>query len=55
MVMAMPRKKKPAHQLTSHELAHRVFGKRGHKALQDLVLELDQKPKRKPPTRKPKP
>src|SRR4051812_9163673 len=55
MVMgAMPKKRKPAHKLKSHELAQRVFGAHGHKALQDLVLQLDNKPKRKPPVRKPK-
>jgi hypothetical protein len=49
----MPKKRKPAHQLTSEELAIRVFGKHGHKRLKDLVLELEKPRVRKPPTRKP--
>jgi hypothetical protein len=55
MVMGVMPKRKPAHQLTGHELAHRVFGKSGHKSLQDLVLALDNKTKRKPPTKKANP
>jgi len=51
----MPSKKKRAHEMNDHELIVRLFGKRGHKALHDLVLALEEKPKRKPPTRKPKP
>jgi hypothetical protein len=54
MVMGvMP--KKAAHRLTTDQLAKRVFGKSVHKRLKALALELDEKPKRKPPTRKPKP
>jgi hypothetical protein len=49
----MPKKKTPAHRQTTDELAQRVFGKRGHKALKELALQLDKKPKRKSPTRKP--
>lgn len=48
----MPRKKKPASQLTDHELAHRVFGVRGHKQLKELLLQMEQKQKRQPPKRK---
>jgi hypothetical protein len=51
----MPRKKQPATQLTDHQLAHRVFGVRGHKALKDLLLRLDSKPKPKRQRRKSKP
>lgn len=51
----MPRKKKAAHQLTSDELAKRVFGHGHHKSLKAWVLEHDNKPRRKPPQRKPKP
>jgi hypothetical protein len=54
MVMGMP-KKKPAHQLTTDELAKRVFGSHGHKQLKALALELENKPRRKPPMKKPKP
>ncbi|HEY7789659.1 MAG TPA: hypothetical protein VIC33_04040 [Vicinamibacterales bacterium] len=51
----MPKKRKPAHKLTGDELAERVFGKHGHKQLKKLALALDEKPKRKTPTKKPKP
>jgi hypothetical protein len=55
MVMGvMPTKRKPAHQLTTEQLARRVFGTKGHKALKQLVLEHDEKPKRQPPQRKPR-
>jgi hypothetical protein len=48
VIGVMPKKKKPAHALESHELAERVFGKKGHKALKKLALELENKPRRKP-------
>jgi hypothetical protein len=49
VIGAMPTKRKPAHQLTTDQLARRVFGKEGHKALKQLVIEHDQKKKRKSP------
>jgi len=49
----MPKKKKPASQLTTEELAKRVFPAGVHKRLKALALELDEKPRRKPPTKKP--
>lgn len=50
----MPKKKKPANQLTDTELAKRVFPAGAYKRLKDLALELDNKPRRKAPTKKPK-
>jgi hypothetical protein len=54
MAIAMPRKKKTADQMTDAELARKVFPARVRNQLKQLMLELDEKPKRKPPTRKPK-
>jgi hypothetical protein len=51
----MPRKKRPANELTDQELAKRVFPGRVRKQLEKLVLELDKKPLRQPSKRKPKP
>jgi hypothetical protein len=48
----MPRKRRPAHQLTDKELAKRVFPAGVHKQLKRLALELEKKPRR---PRKPQP
>lgn len=48
----MPKKRKPASELTDAELAKRVFPPGVRKQLEKLVLELDQKPKRKSPSKK---
>jgi hypothetical protein len=39
-----PKKKKPAHQSTTDELARRAFGKKAHEHLKKLVRDL--KPKK---------
>jgi hypothetical protein len=51
----MPRKKRPASELTDKELAKRVFPSGVRKQLEKLVLQLDEKPRRQPSKRKPKP
>ena len=48
----MPRKRTPASKLTNDRLAKRVFSPDVHKELKELVLALDKKPRRKPPTKK---
>jgi hypothetical protein len=40
-VSPMPRKKKPAHELTSDELAARVFGKKGAAQLKKAAQEAE--------------
>ena len=49
----MPRRKKKAHEQTTDEVLHRVFGKRVQKKLRELLLELDSQKPRKQKKRKP--
>lgn len=44
----MPRKRKPAMELTSDELARRVFGTKGANALKKAAQESQEKKPRKP-------
>src|SRR5678809_400446 len=52
MVIAMPKKKKTANQMTDAELAKKVFPPSVRKQLKTVLFELENRPKRKQPQRK---
>ena len=50
----MPRKKKPAHELTTDELARRVFGAKGAAELKKAAMEAEKPKKPAPKSSSPK-